>query len=181
MYARRAAINDRAERSARICLRAAALPAVRVAHVVHCYLPIRTEVDTLPLLGGLLDDGRRIIVPVLRANSVEMDHSYLPALDSTALGRGLFGTPAPRTILTAAINDWDIVLVPLLAFDRRGHRLGYGKGYYDRLLARSTKPAYGLAFAAQEVPHIPAESHDCPLDGIITENEVIVFAERHAP
>jgi 5-formyltetrahydrofolate cyclo-ligase len=65
------------------------------------------------------------------------------------------------------------MLVPLLGFDRSGQRLGYGKGYYDRLLIRSTKPAYGLAFAIQEVPALPAEEHDCPLDGIITEDEVI--------
>jgi 5-formyltetrahydrofolate cyclo-ligase len=176
LQARRNAIHDREERSARICLRAAALPLLRAAKVVHCYLPIHTEVDTRPLIGGLLEDGRRVVIPIVKRGVADMLHSYLPALESSALVSGLFATPTPRTLIAATLDEWDLILVPLLGFDRAGQRIGYGKGFYDRLLAQTTKPAYGLAFAAQEVPQIPVEAHDRPLNGIITEDEIIHVA-----
>ncbi|NJK81752.1 MAG: 5-formyltetrahydrofolate cyclo-ligase [Chloroflexaceae bacterium] len=70
-------------------------------------------------------------------------------------------------------GDWDLTIVPLLGFDRRGYRLGYGKGYYDRLLAVAPTPTIGLAFAMQEVEMVPTEPHDLPLTWVVTEHEVI--------
>jgi 5-formyltetrahydrofolate cyclo-ligase len=67
------------------------------------------------------------------------------------------------------------VIVPLLAFDRRGHRLGYGKGYYDRLLAASQATTIGVGFAAQEIDALPAQAYDIALDYVITEHEVIAL------
>jgi 5-formyltetrahydrofolate cyclo-ligase len=81
-----------------------------------------------------------------------------------------FGTAYPD----GPIAEPDMLLVPLLAFDRAGHRLGYGGGYYDRTLATlPTHPAIGIAYAAQEIPHIPPGPHDHPLPTIITESEII--------
>ena len=89
------------------------------------------------------------------------------------------GIPEPVAPATwFAPFQLDLVLVPLLGFDRRGHRLGYGGGYYDRTLARLTRPArlVGFAFAAQELPTIPRAPHDRPLDAVVTEKGVRHFA-----
>ena len=92
-----------------------------------------------------------------------------------SLGSGVWGIREPKP--EAAEVEPDILLVPLLAFDRLGHRIGYGAGYYDRTIAhlRSRKPvtAVGLAFAAQEVPTVPVTPRDAPLDLVLTEREVI--------
>ncbi|MBS0273552.1 MAG: 5-formyltetrahydrofolate cyclo-ligase [Proteobacteria bacterium] len=93
------------------------------------------------------------------------------------LQRGAYGIPEP-------LKEWPlaypkILLVPLLAFDRHGHRLGYGGGYYDRTLdflrANSTVRAIGVAYAGQEVDELPREAHDHPLDAVITENGMREF------
>ena len=91
-----------------------------------------------------------------------------------------FGTLAP--IETAPVVEPDIVVAPLLAFDRRGTRLGYGKGHYDRTMALMRKqPQYiGLAFAAQELALIPSAPHDRPLDSIITELGIRHFAQAES-
>ena len=95
------------------------------------------------------------------------------ARSSHALTPGAFGTFNPRDLRPAMPGDWELAIVPLLAFDRRGYRLGYGKGYYDRLLAAGPVTTIGVGFAAQEVDALPAEPHDIALDWIITEREVI--------
>jgi 5-formyltetrahydrofolate cyclo-ligase len=91
------------------------------------------------------------------------------------LAAGVFGLREPSA--AAAEVEPDILLVPLLAFDRAGHRIGYGAGYYDltlaRLRARKKVTAIGIAFAAQEVPAIPKTRRDEPLDFVLTEREVI--------
>lgn len=182
-------LDRRAERSAAICARVAALPAYLEAHTLHCYLPIRSEVDTLPLLRDALAQGKRIVVPVVEQGKRTLTHTLLPSLAERELVVGVFGTLQPRTLCPVDDGMWDMVLVPLLAFDRAGYRLGYGKGFYDRLLALSSAstvssalsvlpvPSVGLAFAAQEAQSLPHEPHDRPLSQIVTEHEVIMPAE----
>jgi 5-formyltetrahydrofolate cyclo-ligase len=70
----------------------------------------------------------------------------------------------------------DLLLVPLLAFDRAGHRLGYGGGFYDRTIALLKVPAFGIAHAGQEIPSLPAEAHDIALNGILTEHGLKRFS-----
>jgi 5-formyltetrahydrofolate cyclo-ligase len=107
--------------------------------------------------------------------AAELAHAWLESLAADALAPGVFGTSNPRDLQPAALGDWDVVIVPLLAFDRRGHRLGYGKGYYDRLLAASHAASIGVGFAAQEIDALPAEAHDVALDYVITERELIAL------
>jgi 5-formyltetrahydrofolate cyclo-ligase len=170
---RRDELADREGRSAAICERVVALAAYAAARAVHCYLPMRSEVDVRPLLADALARGKRVVVPVVVPKADELSHAWLASLDAEALAPGSFGTFNPREMRAAAPGDWDITIVPLLAFDRRGYRLGYGKGYYDRLLASIRAPAVGVAFAAQEVAALPVEPHDVALDWIVTEDEVI--------
>jgi 5-formyltetrahydrofolate cyclo-ligase len=171
---RRDGLPEREQRSAAICSQIVDLPVYQAARVLHCYLPMRSEVDTRPLLAHAFAAGKRIVVPVVRPGMSELAHSWLSSLAAEELEPGVFGTLQPRTLAPAAPGDWDLVLLPLLAFDRQGTRLGYGGGFYDRLLAAVPVPAVGLAFAAQEAAALPHEEHDVPAGWIVTEREVIV-------
>ena len=170
---RRDALDGRERRSAAICTLVVASPGYAAARAIHCYLPMRSEVDTRPLIADALARGKRVAVPVLVPKAAELAHGWLETLAADALTPGVFGTVNPRDLRPAAPGDWELAIVPLLAFDRRGYRLGYGKGYYDRLLAASPATAIGVGFAAPEVDALPAEAHDMALDWIITESEVI--------
>jgi 5-formyltetrahydrofolate cyclo-ligase len=139
--------------------------------VVAGYAPIRSEFDPMPLLRYLADAGARLALPVIEARDQPLQFR------SFAIGAAL--EPGPLGILqpaaaAEALNP-DIVLVPLAAFDRSGHRIGYGAGYYDRSLAafRARKPviAVGLAFAVQEIDAIPASAHDAALDYVLTDQK----------
>jgi 5-formyltetrahydrofolate cyclo-ligase len=147
--------------------------AYQQAAVLHCYLAIRSEVDTRPLLKHALAAGKRIVVPIVERGNPELAHSWLGSIDELDLSGGVFGTCEPRHLDPAQPGMWDLTIVPLLAFDRAGYRLGYGKGYYDRMLAVAPTPTIGMAFAVQEIPIVPHDPHDVPLSWIVTEQEVI--------
>src|SRR5215212_7357380 len=166
---RRDALDDRERRSAMICAKVVASPSYAAARAIHCYLPMRSEVDTRPLIADALARRKRVAVPIVVPKAAELAHAWLESLAAAALTPGAFGTFNPRDLRMAAPGDWDLAIVPLLAFDRRGYRLGYGKGYYDRLLAASPVTTIGVAFAAQEIDMLPAERHDIALDWIVTE------------
>ncbi|MCX7791663.1 MAG: 5-formyltetrahydrofolate cyclo-ligase [Chloroflexaceae bacterium] len=169
---RRNAIDDRAGRSAAICARLVALPIFQAAASIHCSLPIRSEVDTRFLIDAALAAGKAVAVPVV-GNDHALDHSWIDRLDAEAFVTGPHGILQPREVRPAAPGSWDLTVAPLLAFDRAGYRLGYGKGLYDRLLAQARGVSIGVAFAAQEEPCLPREPHDVPLDIIVTEYEII--------
>lgn len=173
---RRDDLADRQDRSAAICARVAALPVYQAARALHCYLPIRSEADTRPLIALALGQGKRVAAPIVRPDQPDLLHTWLPSLAAADFEPGAFGTLHPRLLQPAAPGDWDLIIVPLLGFDRAGYRLGYGKGYYDRLLAAAPVPALGVAFGVQEVAALPRERHDIPLDWIVTEDEVIAVA-----
>lgn len=170
---RRDALADREAKSLAICERIIAGPLFRAASAIHCYLPMRSEVDTRPLILSALAQGKRVAVPVVALKAAELGHAWLQSLDAETLTTGGFGTAHPRNLRPSQPGEWDLIIVPLLAFDRRGHRLGYGKGHYDRLLATATATTVGAAFAAQELAALPAEPHDITLGWVATERELI--------
>lgn len=170
--ARRNAIADRAARSAAICARLTALPVFRAAPSIHCYLPIRSEVDTRPLVAAAMAAGKAVAMPVVSEDGTLL-HSWIDRLDQTAFVASVLGTVRPHHLRLALPGSWALTVVPLLAFDRRCYRLGYGKGHYDRLLAQVSGAMIGVAFAAQEEPRLPHEPHDVALDLIVTEHELI--------
>ncbi|NTU84619.1 MAG: 5-formyltetrahydrofolate cyclo-ligase [Chloroflexales bacterium] len=171
--ARRNALDGREARSAAIRGRVAALPAYQAAAAIHCFLPIRSEVDTRPLVAAALAAGKAVAVPVVGPGGA-LAHSWIDDLDAAAFTRGQLGTASPLCFQPAHPGGWALTIVPLLAFDRAGYRLGYGKGHYDQLLAQLEGLAVGVAFACQELPDLPREPHDVPLAMIITEDELIV-------
>jgi 5-formyltetrahydrofolate cyclo-ligase len=141
--------------------------------VIAGYWRIRDELDCQPILIRLMDSGQKVVLPVVEGNDAPLDLRVWEA-DAPLYEAG-FGTLAPSDLAPRAAPD--VVLMPLLGFDSVGTRLGYGGGYYDRTLAVLPKKPMlvGLAFAAQELPHIPREPHDVPLDAIVTENGVRFF------
>jgi 5-formyltetrahydrofolate cyclo-ligase len=143
--------------------------------VVAAYWRIRDELDCQPILLKLMDSGQPVVLPAVQGSDKPLDLRVWEV--GTALYESGFGTLAPSELAPRAVPD--LILVPLLGFDAHGTRLGYGGGYYDRTLARlPNKPRLiGLAFACQEVAHIPREDHDVPLDAVITEHGVRHFGE----
>ena len=146
---------------------------LRSSSVVAGYLPIGDEIDTRPLLQRLRASGHAIALPrVVRSNA---SLAFAVWDERDGLEDGPFGTLQPRENAPDLIPE--VVILPLLAFDRRGYRLGYGGGYYDRTLAvlrgRRAVTAIGVAYAAQEVPTVPHDRHDQALDWVVTDREAI--------
>jgi len=143
------------------------------ADIVAVYWPIRDEFDSRPLLIRLMDSGQPVCLPVTEGDEPLIMRLWTP---NEPLYPSGFGTLAP--IDSAPVVEPDIVVAPLLAFDGRGNRLGYGKGHYDRtmVLMRKRPQFIGLAFAGQELPSIPHDTHDRPLDAVVTELGIRHFA-----
>jgi 5-formyltetrahydrofolate cyclo-ligase len=170
--ARRNSLAHRESLSATIRTRILGMPQFAAAEAIHCYLPIRSEVDTRPIVAAAFAAGKRVAIPVT-VGSGPLQHSWIDTSDPASFGAGALGTPRPNTLRPAVPGEWSLTIVPLLAFDRERYRLGYGKGLYDQLLAMIGGVAVGVAFAAQEVDALPREDHDQRLDFIVTEHEII--------
>ena len=141
--------------------------------IVSGFMPLKSEINPLPLLQKLAEAGARLALPAIAGRGMPL---IMRAWEFGApLDRGQWGIREPKP--DAPEVEPDILLVPLLAFDRAGYRLGYGAGYYDMTIhrLRGLKPvtAVGIAFAAQEVPKIPTTPRDERLDLVLTEREVI--------
>lgn len=138
--------------------------------VVSGFWPMRSEVDVRPLMAALAARGGRLCLPAILDKTTIVFRELLRGAPLVEMG---FGTAGPGE--DAAVLDPAIMLVPLAAFDARGHRIGYGAGYYDRaiaaLLHRGAAPRLiGIAFDCQEVPLVPDEPHDIRLGAILTES-----------
>ena len=135
--------------------------------IVAAYWRIRDELDCQPILVRLMDSNQTVVLPVVLGPDEPLDLRVWE--QGASLYEAGFGTLAPSELAPKA--EPDIVIMPLLGFDKMGSRLGYGGGYYDRTLANMRKKPMlvGLAFAAQELDAIPREAHDVPLDAIVTE------------
>lgn len=143
--------------------------------VISGFWPIRSEVDIRPLMARLRERGARLCLPAIIDKQTIVFRELVPGAAIIETG---FGTTGPAE--NAPVLDPDILLVPLSAFDRTGHRIGYGAGYYDRAIERlrlkGRKPRLiGIAFDCQEVASVPAEPHDVALDALLTESGLRIF------
>jgi 5-formyltetrahydrofolate cyclo-ligase len=171
--------------SRRACERLVSLPAYAAARTVLFYVDVRGEVRTRPYLPAALTGKPGVVVPWCdEAGGLELFR--LTGMDELVAGK--FGIPEPRSDLRrlpgrrVAAADLDLVVVPGVAFDRRGGRLGHGFGYYDRLLrqARADTPLVALAFECQLVEEVPTEAHDVFMDLVVTEAAVYQGLGRRA-
>ena len=149
------------------------LLALPPATIISGFMPLKSEINPLPLMQKLAEAGARLALPAIAGRGKPL---IMRAWEFGApLDRGQWGIREPKP--AAPEVEPDILLVPLLAFDRAGYRIGYGAGYYDMTIhrLRGLKPvtAVGIAFAAQEVPKIPTTPRDERLDLVLTEREVI--------
>jgi 5-formyltetrahydrofolate cyclo-ligase len=143
--------------------------------IVSGYSPIRSELDPAPLMRKLAEQGARLALPAVMARGKSLVFRAWSPGDRLTLGP--LGILEPSPAKAELIPD--IMLVPCAAFDRLGHRIGYGAGHYDFTLAhlRKAKPitTVGLAFAAQEIKAVPALAHDVALDYVLTEKKALDF------
>jgi 5-formyltetrahydrofolate cyclo-ligase len=179
MRARRRQLDPlrKAAVSQAIVSRLEALPVFQQAQVIHTYVAWRHEVDNHELIRRLLQAGRRVAVPKVEPATHQLRHYFIAGFSELKKGAfDILEPPAEQNRL-AAPEQFGLVLVPGLAFDRTGNRLGMGEGYYDRFLAQVRAPKIALAFDFQIVAQIPAEPHDQRVDVIVAENEMIICSE----
>ena len=152
------------------------------AGIVSAYYPYETEVDSLELLRTLEDAGWQVALPVVVGKDRPLEFRAWRV--NSPLVNGVFGIPTPDP--DADVLEPDLLFVPMLAYDERGYRLGYGGGFYDRTLEKlrmlKAVHAIGLAFSAQQVDACPIDAFDQPLDGVLTETGLMMTEklEGHA-
>ena len=162
--------DERRRRSQTIRRKVFRLTAFRRAHTIGCYVALPYEVQTWQLIEEMLAQGKRVVVPVMQPrNRLRLAEVRDPASD---LAPGRFGVwePKPGLRRPVPISEVDLLFVPGIAFDRRGHRLGHGQGYIDRFLARVSKTTttIGLAFRFQLLDHLPTDPHDHAVQTVLT-------------
>ena len=139
-------------------------PLYRQAKTVYGYLPYNQEVRTVPILKQALADGKQVAVPKVYGDTMR----FLYITDLSQIAPGYAGIPEPVADGPAADDPTALVLMPGLAFDPQGHRIGYGGGFYDRFLeAEPLHPTVALCYDFQLLPHLDTEEHDIPVDCVL--------------
>lgn len=154
-------IQDRSRRLAELL---AASEAYRAAKSIYGYLPYNQEVRTTPMLEQALRDGKRVAVPKVYGEEMR----FLWMEDLSLVEKGYAGIPEPIADGPIARDETALVLMPGLAFDPQGHRLGYGGGFYDKFLASEPgHPTIALCYEFQMLPSLDTEEHDIPVDWVL--------------
>ncbi len=140
---------------------------------IMTYVSKRPEVETRDLIAILIERGKRVVVPIIERETRSLRLSYIK--DLSVLVPSTFGVPEPiGNEVPASPTEIEVAIIPMIAFDSRGNRLGYGAGYYDRFLSQhSHMIRIGVAFSCQQAEHIPADSNDVKMDYIVTEKGII--------
>lgn len=147
-----------------------ALPEFQSARIVMFFASFRSEVETGLMIRHALTSGKRVILPKVKGKDLALFEIRDFEKDVSPGTWGILEPVASRSIDLAEI---DLIIVPGVAFDERGNRLGYGAGYYDRLLSTFTNATVALAFELQIVPQIHADPHDVPVKKIVTEKRIL--------
>lgn len=165
--------TEKASRDQKICAHFLTLASYRYADTILLYYPRPDEVDTRPIIEDALKAGKKVALPRCKEGG-QMDFHFIS--DLSELTEGRFNIPEPN----AACQHFDkrticksiLILVPGLAFDQKGYRLGYGKGYYDRYLSDISIQSIGIAYTACITDRLPRGRYDLPVDLIVTEKGV---------
>lgn len=181
-HANRQAQEHKDDLSRRICETFVGLPEYAGARTVMFYVDVRSEVRTRHFLPTALTHGKRIVIPYCVADALELFHYE----SADELSVGMYKILEPKPELRALpdkrveVDELDLIMVPGVAFDRSGARMGHGFGYYDKLLehARADTPLVALAFECQLFDEIPTAAHDVFMDKIVTEKAVYIGKGR---
>ncbi|HEY6009906.1 MAG TPA: 5-formyltetrahydrofolate cyclo-ligase [Nitrospirota bacterium] len=161
---------ERARKSREIEERLFSLAEFSEAAVVMFFASFRSEVETGGMIRRALAAGKRVVLPKVKGEALalfeirDFDRDVSP---------GAWNIPEPREAVSANLGDIDLIILPGVAFDGQGNRLGYGAGFYDKLLPAFRKTTVALAFEVQIVPRVPVSPHDIPVRKIVTEKRVI--------
>jgi 5-formyltetrahydrofolate cyclo-ligase len=139
------------------------------ADVIGCYLALDTEVQTAGIIAACRKAGKRVCVPAFRPKKKDYGMSWYNAGDATVMGP--FGVTEPRTPQWMTPSDVDLMVVPALAFDEHGRRLGHGGGNYDRILSGFPGLSVCVAFECQRLTAVPVDEHDIDVELIVTERK----------
>jgi 5-formyltetrahydrofolate cyclo-ligase len=167
--------EQRRSKSAAIEARLFGQPEFRAAAVIMFFASFQSEVDTQRMIRRALAEGKRVVLPRVKGKELELleienyDRDVAP---------GAWGIPEPERGRTVELKDIGLIVMPGAVFDVRGNRIGYGGGFYDKLLPRYTGPTAALAFELQIIPEVPAAAHDIPVHMIITEKRTIDARSR---
>lgn len=164
--------EDMERRGTAIQSRLVELEEYRRARTIHCYVSVKGEADTHRLIDRARQFRKRIVVPIVGPERRTLRHSEISSLDQ--LTDGPFGLLEPRRehVRPVDLSEIDLVIVPGVAFDSQGNRIGFGGGFYDNFLKEVRVPKIGLAYEFQIVDRIPVATHDRKVDKVVTEYRV---------
>ena len=143
------------------------------AEVIHIFISTPDEPDTRAIIEHCWNSGKKVAVPLVVPNTFDLIHSEIKSFDS--LISGIYGIqePSPESLIIMTPDMFDLIIVPGVAFDRKGGRLGHGKGYYDRFLELTSAFRLGLTFNCQLLETVPTELHDVPMNAILSESGIV--------
>ena len=147
------------------------------AKVIHIFISRPEEPDTRPVIEHCWNNGKKVAVPVVLPNTFNLFHSEIKSFESLISGTYGIQEPSPESRIKMTPDMFDLVIVPGVAFDRNGKRLGHGKGYYDRFLELTGAFRLALAFDCQLLKTLPTELHDVPVNAILSESGIVEINE----
>ena len=148
------------------------LPEFQKAKTIHTYISSKfNEVDTIELIVELLSQNKNVVVLIADSETKLMTHTYLRSIND--LHKGAYDILEPKNIISASIDKIDIAIIPVVAIDVLGNRIGFGAGFYDRFLQSVHCSKIGLAYDFQIIDTVPHTGHDIPLDYIISNDQTI--------
>jgi len=155
-----------------------ALPDYQKSSSIHTFIgSMPGEVRTKPLIEHALSENKNVMVPVYHGVNQLPSHSMINNLDSLEMTQFGIEQPTEESVILAELTNAGIILVPCLAVDKSGNRIGMGGGFYDRILSRLSATKIVLAFDFQFIDSLPAEEHDIKVNLIVTENGVTEIKE----
>jgi 5-formyltetrahydrofolate cyclo-ligase len=167
--------EQRKVKSAEIEAKLFSLPDYRAASIIMFYASFQSEVETHHMIRRALAEGKRVVLP--KVKGMELELFEIKSFDKDVLP-GAWGIPEPERSLRVELKDIGLIVVPGAAFDGQGNRIGYGAGFYDKLLPLYKGRTVALAFEIQIAPQVPADEHDIPMQRIVTEKRVIDISRQ---
>lgn len=151
------------------------LSMIKQARKIMIYYSIEREVATIPMIERLLQQDKQVYLPICRADK-DLDAGLITGLEGLVERKFKLKEPAPGGIILSP-EELEVIVIPGLAFDRKGYRLGHGVGYYDRFLVKTHPKSrkIGLAYDFQVISQLPADGYDIPVNGILTPNTWLDF------